>query len=514
MARLPFDLRCPVDATAARAGLRSRLAGRDAAFLDLVSRGVLANPANPTAALLRHAGCELPDLERSLGQDGLEATLERLFAAGVYLTVDEFKGRRPVRRGSLEVEAGPDRMRNPRAAHHVAAASGGSRSAGTPVFIDMEFVRSAAGNLLLFLADQGADDTDTATWEVPGAGARFRLLKFSSLGRPPAAWFSQVDPSLAALHPVFRWNTRAIRAASLLALRPVPLPVFCPPADPAPALAWLAAQRSRGRRSTLFTFPSTAVALGEAAARQGVGLDHVHLILGGEPITRARLTAATATGARAVPRYGSVECGPIAYGCLAPSESDDAHLLADLHALVQPGAAGAAAGLPEKTLLVTALHPRAPFALLNVSMGDAATLEQRDCGCPLEERGWHRHLREIRSFEKLTAGGMTFLGTDVARILEETLPATFGGGPTHYQLCEEEQPDGRATLSLLVSPEVGAISEAAVAEAFLAALGQDTPAETMMTEALRGTVALRVERRQPRPTQAGKLLHVHLLRRR
>jgi len=90
MARLPFDLRRPVDATAARAGLHSRLAGRGAAFLDLVSRGILANPANPTAALLRHAGCELPDLERSLGQDGLDATLEHLFAAGVYLTVDEF----------------------------------------------------------------------------------------------------------------------------------------------------------------------------------------------------------------------------------------------------------------------------------------------------------------------------------------------------------------------------------------------------------------------------------------
>ena len=513
LARLPFDLRRPVDAAAAAASLRSRLAGRERALVDLVSHGILANPGNPLAALLRHAGCELGDLERSLAKDGIEATLERLLAAGVYLTVEEFKGRRPVRRGSLELEASPDLLRNPRAAHHVAAASGGSRSGGTPVFIDMEFVRSAAGNLRLLLDGADAAGADTATWEVPGAGARFRLLKFACLGPPPAAWFCQIDPELGHLHPVFRWNARAMRAASLLALRPIPRPVFSPPADPAPALAWLSEQRSRRRRTLLFTFPSSALALAAAATRAGLALDHLQLMLGGEPVTSARLAAVRAAGARAIPRYGSVECGAIGYGCLAARDSDDVHLLEDMHALVQPRAAAASTGLPADALLITALHPRAPFAFLNVSMGDAATLAHRACGCALEARGWRRHVHGIRSFEKLTAGGMTFLGTDVARTLEEVMPARFGGGPTDYQLCETEGDDGRSSLALVVSPEVGELAESAVVEAFFSALGRGAPAETMMAEAVRGTVPLRVERRRPSSTQAGKVLHVHLQRR-
>ena len=101
-------------------------------------------------------------------------------------------------------------------------------------------------------------------------------------------------------------------------------------------------------------------------------------------------------------------------------------------------------------LLVTELRPTSPFLLLNVSMGDRAEVEARQCGCPLEQYGWTRHLHTIRSQEKLTAAGVTFLDTDVVRVLEELLPSRFGGGPTHYQLLEEESEDGSPTLRLLV----------------------------------------------------------------
>lgn len=63
-----------------------------------------------------------------------------------------------------------------------------------------------------------------------------------------------------------------------------------------------------------------------------------------------------------------------------------------------------------------------------------------------ERLGWTLHLHGIRSVEKLTAAGMTFLDSDVIRVLEEVLPGRFGGGPTHYQLVEEEDAeDGRAS---------------------------------------------------------------------
>jgi hypothetical protein len=58
-----------------------------------------------------------------------------------------------------------------------------------------------------------------------------------------------------------------------------------------------------------------------------------------------------------------------------------------------------------------------------VALGDQAEVAQRACGCALEQLGWTTLLRHVRSFEKLTASGMTFLDADIIRVLDEVLPA-------------------------------------------------------------------------------------------
>jgi hypothetical protein len=188
------------------------------------------------------------------------------------------------------------------------------------------------------------------------------------------------------------------------------------------------------------------------------------------------------------------------------------HLLDDLHALIQPGDDGATVGLPPRALLVSSLQPAAPLVLLNVSLGDQAELVRRACGCPLEQVGWTRHLHTIRSFEKVTAGGMTFLDTDVIRVLEEILPRRFGGGPTQYQLVEDEAADGRPRVRLLVHPAVGPLDADAVADAFLTGIGGGTEGERLMELQWRQAGVLQVERRPPYTSGAGKILHVHLAR--
>jgi hypothetical protein len=119
----------------------------------------------------------------------------------------------------------------------------------------------------------------------------------------------------------------------------------------------------------------------------------------------------------------------------------------------------------------------------------------------------------VRSFEKLTAGGMTFLSSDVVRVLEEALPARFGGGPTDYQFVEEETTDARTRLRLLVHPRVGPVDSEAVVDAFLAELGRGSGSERVMSLARRAAAGLVTVRRQaPRSTEAGKVLHLHLAR--
>jgi hypothetical protein len=486
----------------------ARQAGRAGRFLALVRDAVQDAPAGPYAALLRHAGCQLGDVERLVRADGVEGAAHALYRAGVYLTIEEFKGRRPAVRGGLTLDVQPEQLRNRRSALHLEARSSGSRGAGTPVVFDLAFIRGCAAATALLLDAQGGLDWHHADWETPGGGSLFRLLKIASLGRRPARWFTQVDIAAPGLHPRYRWSARLVRTVGALSGAGFPAPAPVPVDEPAPIVAWMRGVLDRGGTPHLLTFASSAVRLCQAALAAGVDLSGARIVLLGEPVTEARLAVVRRAGVAALARYGTIECGPIGYGCLAGSAPDDVHVVSDLQVVVQPGPDASRPDVPARAVLVTSLHPAAPFTLLNVAMGDAATLDSRACGCPLAAH-WPLHLQEIRSYEKLTAGGMNFLDTDVVRVLEEVLPARFGGAPTDYQLIEREDAGGRPALALLAHPRLGPLDTGEVARVFLTALGERSSAERVMGLAWREANLLRVERRQPLATRSGKILHLH-----
>src|SRR5262249_59445991 len=91
---LPGFLRHPVHPEEARAILADRRVRRDGDFLALVHRAISAHPDSPYRMLLEAAGCEAGDIAGLVRRDGVEGTLHALYRAGVYLTVDEFKGRK------------------------------------------------------------------------------------------------------------------------------------------------------------------------------------------------------------------------------------------------------------------------------------------------------------------------------------------------------------------------------------------------------------------------------------
>jgi hypothetical protein len=504
---VPALVRHPVRLEDARRILSARFARREADLLALI-RCATASADAPYARLLRAAGLEYGDAERLVRDEGVEGALSVLLRHGVYLTVSEFKGRRPVVRGTVSFPLTPDALRNPRLAPTFVGQTSGSRGQRTPVPFGLAFARDRTANNVVFLDARGGLAWQQAHWEIPGGTALGRMLWLAAMGQPPVRWFSPVDPAAPGLTARYRWSARLARWAARTAgvrLRP---PEHVPLDDPGPIVAWMQEVLRQGAVPHMWTYTSSAVRLAQAACAAGARLAGAELAVLGEPITAARLETIRRAGARAVPHYGISEAGPIGFGCLDPVSADEVHVFHDLNAVVSAGDDPGPDLLPGM-LLVTSLRETAPFLLLNVSFGDTGVISDRRCGCPLGPIGWRSHLDRIRSPEKLTAGGMTFLDADVIRVLDEVLPARFGGGPTDYQLQEESDAAGRPRLALVVHPRIGPVDEAALGRALLDGIGVPGPAERLMALAWQASGLIQVRRERPRTTPSGKILHLH-----
>lgn len=501
-------LRQPVTPARARAVLEDRRRRHESDFLQTILRIGEADRAGLYARLLASAGCAYGDVVRLVRLEGVEGALRTLARHGVYLTVEEFKGRRAVVRGNVIFQINPERSRLGRSGP-IAAQTSGSRGRRSIVAIDIDAIWAWAVDACLDYEARGGLDWVHGRWTVPGGDSIAFLLLFCAFGAVPVRWFSPLDPAAGGLHARYRWSARMLPLAGWLGGARLPRPEHVPLDDPEPVAAWLAAVRRRGRTPHLVTYASSAVRVCEAALARDLDICGTRFSVTGEPITAARLAAIRKAGAEAAPYYGSVDAGLIGAGCLAPVAPDEVHVHDDLVTLVQPDRADPVTGLRPDHLLVSSFRAEAPLVLLNVSLGDEGILDARRCGCPLETVGWTRHLHAIRSFEKLTAGGMTFLDCDVVRVLEEELPGRFGGGPTDYQLLEEEAPGGEPRLRLLVHPRVGCLSPDVVADTFLDAIGTGNGAERVMALHWRQAGLLRVERTPPLTTDSGKILHLH-----
>jgi hypothetical protein len=500
--RLPAYLRTPLTAAECRTMVRQRLEQRETDFLNLMRRAVFNNPNSPYQPLMRLAGREYLDLVKLIHREGLEQTLRMLLREGVYLTVDEFKGRRPLVRGSMTIPCHSDQLRNTLVTPHFLALTSGSRGRPTRIQLDMACIRERAVNMYLALEARGGTNWRNAVW---CAGGIAPLLWYSGYGRPADRWFQQADPASFGWHSRLGKSVRLLGWISRLAGVPLPWPEYAPVKNPLPVLRWMEESLAKGAVPHLFVAPSAAVALCQMAEQFGVGLQGARFTVTGEPVTAARLAAIRRAGGDPVPDYGCSETGgSLTCGCLAPEAPDDVHFFGDLHAIIQADATP----FPRNALLITSLRDTAPFILLNVSMGDCATVTARRCGCPLEMLGWPIHLQQIRSFEKLTALGVTFEDSEIIPLLEELLPRTFGGGPTDYQLEEEESADGAPCLHLRVRPSVGDVDAEAVAKFFLEEIGKSSEIKRNMAAIWRQTGLLRVVRGEPRETSSGKILHL------
>src|SRR5690349_4522347 len=102
-ADLPKFLRQPLSPLECRQRIESQLRNREQTFLQILERGIFGNPNSPYRKLLANAGAEFGDIAGAVRSNGIENTLERLHGEGVYITLDEFKGRQPIKRPGFEL---------------------------------------------------------------------------------------------------------------------------------------------------------------------------------------------------------------------------------------------------------------------------------------------------------------------------------------------------------------------------------------------------------------------------
>jgi hypothetical protein len=488
------------------------LASREENLVRVLEDGILAAPKSPYVALFAHAGIELGDAVKLVREHGVDEALGRLHDAGVYVKLDEFKGRQPIERGSLSLTVRHEDFDNPRAISVYTGSSGGSSGPARRLRVAFPHMEQGAVYVGIGLDAHGLADRPYGIWRPvpPGHAGLGGCLSHAKVGKLVDRWFSQypLRPSHFREYLFTRYTLAACRRAGI----PVPSPEHVPLEQAEVVARWLAAQRERGKPALLNAPASSGVRVCKAALDHGLDISGTLFRLGGEPLTEGKAGVIAEAGASVYCNYSMSEAGRIGIGCPARLERDEVHVVTDKLGVIQrEREAGGNGGPRVAALLYTTLHPHAPKLMLNVESDDYGVLVERDCGCPIGELGLRLHLHTIRSYEKLTSEGMNFVGTELLALVEQVLPGWFGGGPADYQLVEREV-DGLPKVSIVVSPRIGELDETAVARAVLDALASGPSYRNMMATFWREGETLRVERREPHQTGQAKILPLHIVR--
>ncbi len=505
----PF-LKCPLDLADARRRLERQLAAREQTFARILELGVFDNPVSPYRRLFEWAGIGSGDVSAMLGSDGLDATLEKLYEAGVYLTLEEFKGRRPITRSGLVWPVRAEDFDNPLMTRHYEARTGGSTSTPRRILIDLNLLEHESAYHALFYASAGASDRALGIWQPapPGAVGIKTALMQAKLGRPTARWFSQSRLRGGSIK--YALFARAALFTARASGAQIPIPEYTPAAAAGRVAAWLAEQRAIGSPAILVTPASAGVRTCRAALDAGQDIAGTLFVLGGEPYTEAKAGVVAESGSTGLCHYAMVEAGLIGLACQTGAAPDDVHLVTDKIATIQRDKRVGRTGSMVRALFHTTLLPASPKLMLNVESGDYGVRVDRDCECGVLPRGFRSHLHTIRSYEKLTSEGMNFLGSDLLTLVEQVLPARFGGRPTDYQFVERER-DGLPIVSLVIANAVGELDQDQVVRAVLGYLKSQGLGETMMADVWAQSRTLQIVRRDPHVTSGGKILPLQTL---
>jgi len=487
----------------------TQMANRERHFLETSRKVIFANPGNPFNRMFQIAGCSYEDLKQGVERNGLEPTLSEIHRAGVYLSHDEFKGKKPIVRSAQIIPSSNASFLNPLVSGTFESRSGGSRSSGTITqpSLEMQLYRDCYHH---FMDREFSLEKRTFIGVMPILPAAWGLSQCIGAARRGSRcdrWFTVGGTFRSSGH--YRTVTKAMVILAKALRADIPFPTYLQPDDFSKAAEWLAIKRKRGELCWVHGLVSLCVRIAAAAIEKGFDISGTLFRLSGEAITDAKRRVIESAGAEASPYYHIHELGQIGQSCRQMNKGNCVHIQRDAVAVISCRRAAPLTDYEVDSLLFTSLLPFAPRVLINVEMDDAGILGPARCDCTYQKAGFTEQVGEIYSYGKLTGQGITLVGGDVVKILEEMLPQRFGGSPGDYQLVEQEGP-GQTQILLRISPRSGITSPEAVKDAFLKEVrklsgGSMTYRQWQHTGAVKAIIG------EPHVTASGKILALHLL---
>jgi len=484
---------------------------RETEFLAILKQAVFDFDKSPYRKLFSLSGINLEKITTMVRTNGLESTLSFLAQEGIYFTYEEFKGLKKTIRKGQSFHFDSDDFDNPLLSFHFNVRSGHTSSAGSRSMIDFDFL--ARESIHRAKAEQiyAVSDAPVILWFpiLPGNAGIMNVFRQAKIGHTPIRWFSQVDERNIQPPLKDRMATRFVSSAGRIFGKTLPRPEYLDLNQAYKIAEYILKLQNDFPRCSIWTYVSSAVRIAAAARARNWSLKGACFFVAGEPITQTRKDEITSSGADVIPYYALSEAGIAAYGCAKPKEPDDMHILSDHIALINRSKKLPFTGESVAALLITSLLREAPKILLNVETGDQGTISHRSCGCGWEKPGFTTHLSAVRSFEKTTSEGMTFLIKELITIAENVLPRTFGGSSSDYQILEESDNRGLTTLTFVASPRIGQLDE----DMFLAVVQKELKkgenSQRMMAEIWKKAGVIKLIRMDPVPTLRGKIFSYH-----
>jgi hypothetical protein len=514
IASLRKFFRDPLTIERAEEEIRNGLQTREKRFLEVMRARVYERPNSPYLKLLKVAGCDFVDLQTHVQSHGLERTLEHLANEGVYLTSEEFKGKKEIVRGALSFRVcardfGPERQ-----LPGFVTQSSGSNNQPTATLNPIEWITTQNSSVGFALKSHDLLSGGHAVYDgiLPGAGGILFLLNLAKLGIKADRWFARQMPFNNWLEGCyFSLMTHLIVLAGKAFGPGFPRPELVDLQNPEIIVRWVEGRRRAGNSCVIRAVASNAARIAKRSLQMGCALDGTTFVVSGEPLTKAKAEMIRQAGAEAVPVYGYSGPFYVGLGCAKPAYVDEMHVDRNMFAVINhPKPIEQNSSI--HPLLLTTLYSSTPSLQLNVANGDYAELQERDCGCALEKVGFSLHLHDLRSYEKFTSEGMNYFYGDLFELFEKQLPSEFGGGPGDYQLVEEEDNDGQTRLTLLVHPDVGDLNEEKLLSRLQQNLAQGSWNNRFMSKVWQNAGTVSVRRGTPHGSARGKILPLHINR--